>query len=184
MTIFLVLAGLVAVWQLSVEYYAYKTGVPTVASFPASRQVIVEALRPYLAAKAGPSPYTIVDLGSGNGQLATAIARAFPQVKVVGIEISFLPWLLSRLRNKIVGPANLRFERLDFWTYDCGSVDAVVLFLTGSSFLARVGDKLRRELKQGALVIANDESLGIDWRPVAVMDTGKPASKVFVYQQQ
>lgn len=46
-----------------------------------------------------PSTYegTIVDLGSGWGQQAYRLARWFPHAKVIGIERSFVPYLVSKL---------------------------------------------------------------------------------------
>jgi len=168
---------------LSCEYYAYKTGVPTIASFPSARRKIIEILQKDFAARAPAArSYTIVDLGSGGGQLSWHIARALPRAQVIGIEISWIPWLRSVLRQRLRGPSNLQYQRVDFWSYDCATADAVVTYLT-ENIIARVSKKLRRELKPGALVAANDVALRGDWQPIDSIPTGFLKMQVFVYRQ-
>ncbi len=165
---------------LSPEYFAWRTGVPTVASFRPARKKIIEILQKHFGS-ADTSP-TIIDLGSGNGQLTRQIALTLPKANVIGIEISFMPWLISKLRQLFFGPRNLHYQRVDFWSYDCGKVDAVVLFLT-DNVLDRISQKLAKELKTGALVVSNECPLTGDWQPIETVDTGLFKCQIFVYQQ-
>jgi trans-aconitate methyltransferase len=166
---------------IATELSTFRTGVPTVASFSPSRRKIIEALTTYGAA--GSTPYTIIDLGSGNGQLATKIARAFPQTKVTGIEISLVPWCIASLRRTLFGPPNLEFKRENFWPYDCSQTDAIVAYLNGA-VIGRVSEKLRKELKPGALVITNEIPLQGDWQPIETIETGFLKMKIYVYRQE
>ena len=164
------------------EYYALKTGVPTVASFPMARRVMVDLLQAEFADFPHGQRPTIIDLGSGGGQLCAQIARALPQARVIGIEISYLPWLRSVMTQHLFGPANLSFQRVDFWGYSCRPVDAVVTFLTGN-IMDRVSTKLRRELRPGSLVIANDEQLTGDWQAFATRPSGLVNGQIYAYRQ-
>ena len=163
---------------LSTEYYAFKTGVPTIASFPSARRKVLEVLQKHMGAQT----CTILDLGSGNGQLANKIARSFPTATVMGIEISLVPWLFSVLRQRLFGPANLTFLRMNFWTYDCSTTDIIIIFLT-ENIIDRVSTKLQQELKEGALIIANDTALRGKWAPIDTLNTGLFNMKIFVYRQ-
>lgn len=179
---FLILSFVLCVF-ISCEYYKLKTGVPTVVSFPSAQKKIVDILKAKIPNNS--SSYRIVDLGSGGGQLCRRIASAYPKAEVLGIEISFLPWLRSFLVQKLMGPANLQYKRIDFWHFDCSNIDVVVLFLTGN-ILDRMGKKLHQELKPGTYVIANDERLGDGWEPIDIIDN--PVfwvfySKIYVYRQ-
>lgn len=165
------------------EYSTFRTGVPTLASFPPSRRKMIEVLSKHVDAHNGTAPYAIIDLGSGNGQLASKIALAFPNAEVTGIEISFVPWLISALRRLVLGPKNVRFRRIDFWTYDCSTTDGIVIYLTGK-VMERVSAKLRTELKPGAIVLTNEIPLQGDWQPLEVIETGFLSMKVYVYQQR
>lgn len=181
MIVWYVLAGVFCVF-LSCEYYAFKTGVPTIVSFPSARRAMIEILKKTVADQPKKRPFTVVDLGSGGGQLTWKIARAIPEARVVGIEISYFPWLRSVLRQRLLGPSNLAYKRADFWSYDCGEADAVVTYLT-ENIIERVGVKLRKELRPGAFVIANDTALRGDWQPIEAVDTGFLKLKIFVYRQ-
>ena len=164
------------------EFSTLRTGVPTVASFPPSRKKIVEVLRKDRATHGEAEPYRIVDLGSGNGQLATAIASALPDATVTGVEISVVPWAIASLRQKIFGPRNLEFRRQSFWPYDVSNADAVVLYLC-NDVLPRISQKLRDELKPGTLVVINEIPLQGTWQPVETIETGFLKMKVYVYRQ-
>lgn len=172
----------VAVLVASCEYFAWRTGVPTLASFPAARCAIVDILNEGFARGDLPRGATVLDLGSGNGQLAWRIAKAFPEASVVGVELSWAPWAISVLRQRLTGLKNLRFVRADFWTYDISRVDAAITYLT-ENVIEKVGDKLKRELKTGALILANDTALRGGWKPVQERETGLFGMKVYVYRK-
>lgn len=180
-SIFLSYFFCVSLW-VGYEYAFNKTGVPTIATLPRIRRRMVAYLQRDTAAKAG-HPYTVVDLGSGNGQLTRAIACAIPTAQIVGIEISWLPWLRSTLAQKLFGPANLTYQRRDFWDYDCSNADAVVMYLVGKK-MEQAGAKLRRELKPGAMILSNRYALRGDWRPQEEIDIRTPLrSSLFMYRQ-
>jgi len=174
---------LILCFVFCLQYYAFRTGVPTVASSSSSRRKIAEILRKEAAANPSGRSYKIIDLGSGNGQVSRRIAREIPAAQVTGIEISLIPWLYSEARRRLVGYANLEYKRIDFWPYDCSGVDAVVVFLAGKA-MDRVSHKLRAELKPGALVLSNSICLRGDWEPDAVESVGFPDFKVYIYRQR
>lgn len=182
MWIWYILGAVIALVALC-EVSTWKTGVPTLASFPPARWTIHKILREAFERGDLPRDVSILDLGSGNGQLAASLARAFPDSRVTGIEISWVPWALSVLRQRLLGLKNLDFARGDFWPYECARFGVVVTYLTGN-VIEKVGEKLRRELKSGAWVIANDTALRGDWVPFATRATGLFGMKVYVYRQE
>lgn len=178
----LILVCVFSVIFFAYDYYERKTGVPTYPTMPAVRRKMVEILKKDFAAR-NASQYKIMDLGSGSGQLSWRIARAMPEAKVVGIEISYVPWLRSVLRQKLFGPANLEYKRLDFWAYDISDIDAMITYLPGT-IMDRVGEKLRKELRSDALIIANGFALGAEWKPYETMTVRVPFKmSVFLYRK-
>ncbi len=177
-----IIFALILIIAICCEYYAFKTGVPTVASFPSARRKIIEILQNDAAARPDARPYIIIDLGSGGGQLSWHIARNLPYAQVVGVELSFIPWFRSVVRQRLFGPANLNYKRSNFWPYDCSKADAVVLFLKGN-VMDRVSEKLHEELKSGSLIVSNDYTLRGDWQPIATQPAGFFDSKIYVYRQ-
>ncbi len=182
-TVSLVALIIVIAIAASYEYFETKTGVATFPTMPAVRKKIIELLQQD-AKKSSSSPYVILDLGSGSGQMTSRIARAMPEAQVIGIEIAFIPWLRSVLRQRLFGPKNLTYKRLDFWTHDTSAASAVVTYLPGK-IMERVGEKLRKELKPSTLVIANTFNLRADWEPIETITLYAPfKTNLFVYRQQ
>lgn len=165
------------------EYYEYRTGVATFPSMPAIRRKTIEILRQDAATRPAVWPYIVLDLGAGSGQVSWRIARAMPEAHVTGVELAYIPWLRCVLRQRLFGPANLDYKRVDFWSYDCTKADAVITYLPGK-IMERVGEKLRKELKPGTLVVANTFPLRAGWEPVETLTLRAPfKTKVFVYRQ-
>lgn len=68
---------------------------------------------------------TLVDLGSGWGHLAFALACAFPNARIIGYENSLIPYLFSRLFIK----KNLQFRYQDFLDSSLPTADIAVCYL-------------------------------------------------------
>ena len=177
--------GFILVLIASCEFYALKTGVPTVTSNPSARRKMIELLKAEAGLRTRERPFTILDLGSGTGKLTLEIGRALPSARVVGLEISLVPYLLSLLRQRIWGlfwgGKNVAYKRVDFWPYDLSGVDAVVIFINGS-IRERMAAKLKADLPSGALIISNEMYLP-GWGPLATHAVGFLKLKVVVYRQ-
>lgn len=182
----LALMVLFALVGASYCYYDFKTGVSTFPTMPAVRRKMIEILQQDFAAKQPLDPgrvYTIIDLGSGSGQLCGRVARVMPQARVLGIEISPVPWLRSVIRQRLFGPANLSYQRLDFWPYDVSGVDAVLCYLPGT-IMGKVAAKLRKELRPGSIMISNRFRTD-EWEPVETHTVHTPfKTDVLVYRQR
>ena len=159
-----------------------RKNVPTLATGFAGRGKMTEILRQEVAQHQG-APYTIIDLGSGRGELTRHIARALPQAQVIGIEQARIPFWQSRMMQRWFGPANLSYQGVDFFPFDCSKVDAVVFYLSGV-FAQRVGEKLHRELKAGSLVISHTFPLLGAWTPTEVLHFRSPFKEtIYVYRK-
>jgi len=181
-TITLLFVAAVLLIAAAYEYEESKTGVATFPTMPGVRRKIIEVLKKDFDSRPD-RPFVILDLGSGSGQMTSRIARALPEVQVIGIESAYLPWLRSVLRQKVFGPSNLPYKRLDFWPYDCSGAAAVVTYLPGK-IMERVGEKLRRELRPGALIIANTFPLRAGREPHEIIALRAPfKTNVYVYKQ-
>jgi SAM-dependent methyltransferase len=167
----MVLFGAVA---LSYVYYDFKTGVPTFPTMPAVREKIARLLQDELARRPERASFTVIDLGSGSGQMTEYLAATLPGAQIIGIEISFIPWLRSVLRQRWRGgPKNLTYRRLDFWAYDIGKADVVIVYQL-YTILERVSAKLRDELPSGAVILANTFALAPPWQAEATFSIPAP----------
>lgn len=158
-----------------------RSQVPTLVSGFFERQKIIEVLKKDAGTRA--APYTVVDLGSGRGELTRGIARALPQAQVLGLEWAYFPALQSRFFQRLFGLKNLEYRQGDFMAYNCSGAGVVVIYLN-PKMAREVGEKLRRELKPGALVVSNTFPLGGAWQPAEAITLHTPFRvEVFVYYQ-
>jgi len=109
------------------------------------------------------NPRTVYDLGCGWGRLAFALAARYPDAKVIGIELSPLPWLFCKSRQIIQRRPNLEIRYGNFLRMPLGDADLIFCYLMIGA-MRRLSAKLNREAKGGTLVIANSFALQ-DWAP-------------------
>ncbi|OSQ32306.1 cyclopropane-fatty-acyl-phospholipid synthase family protein [Thalassospira sp. MCCC 1A03138] len=98
-------------------------------------------------------PCRVVDFGSGWGDLAISIARARPDITVTGVELSPLPYAVSRIRARLAQLENLSLVRADFRKRDQDPGDVVVCFLD-PRVMADVGDVLNQRMAPGGIVLS------------------------------
>lgn len=165
----------------NVYFIIFNRGIPNIRTAPALRRKMIELLREDSRSKHSKGPYTVIDLGSGNGLLTREIARAMPEARVIGLEISRQQhaWaVMMKRREKL---ANLEYKRADFFKYDLSRMTAVVLFQLATDSVAR---KLSQDLKPGTLVISNKFPLGYGWKHERLLHvkTWNPfQKKLYVY---
>ncbi len=169
------------VFRLVFEATFNRANIPTLATCRAARRKVADILARE-AAKSGKEAYQILDVGSGRGEMARQIAKKIPKAKVKGVEWSRIALTQAALVQRLFGPENLAYERCDFWTFDCSSMDAVFLYL-GPKTTPRMGEKLRRELKSGSFVVAYAFPLLGAWVPQEVVTFRSPFKEtIYVYR--
>ncbi len=171
-----------ALWLLAINLWIlfFNGCVPNIRTAPAIRKNIIGLIREDMQRNTE-RPYTIVDIGAGYGQFTREMARAFPDAKVVGLEISKPTYWWCMLMKKTFRLDNLDYRHIDFFKYDMSGVSAVTLFFYR---LDPVAKKLRRELKPGTFVASNKFHLLDNWVPKEVRDvkTRYPWQKrIFIY---
>ena len=136
-TIECIILGLTFLVCLSLIWSSLRAGITPVPSSRRARQVILSA--------AAQSPAgSIIELGSGWGQLALALAAQYPQRHVIGYEISLIPWLVSLLLKKLYRLPNLSLRRENFLRTKLPHAALLVCYLYpgGMTKLARkLGDE-------------------------------------------
>jgi SAM-dependent methyltransferase len=131
----------------------------------------------------GRDGYTVIDLGSGNGEVTRHIARTVTHARVIGVEWGYIPWQRSRLWAKIFGPKNVEYYRDDFFNFDCSVASCVVMYLNWK-IAQTLGEKLWNELKPGSTVISHSFELKGQWPAPEVVTFYTPFQmKVFVYRR-
>ncbi len=147
--LFAVIVSVTIVAALMLDFYGVATtGVPFV---PVPRH-IVDTVKELMPLKVGDTFY---DLGSGDGRVVCAMAAAFPQARIIGIEKAPFPYLISRFKLWGKSADNAKLLYGDFSRVLLSDATHVYLYLFPEvvDVLLR---KLERELKPGTRVVSCD----------------------------
>jgi hypothetical protein len=142
-------AGILVVFVLCGSLIAFQmaTGVPPLSSTSTEGADVVALLRRARLAEDA----VIYELGSGWGSLVVALARAFPEADIRGIEMSPLPYWVSRLRTRHL--PNVHLRRCDFYGCDLTDAQAVTCYLMMSP-MPKLAELLDRALAPGTPVVS------------------------------
>jgi len=123
------------------------TGVPPMSSSSGEAADVVSLLK-----QAGlPDRAIVYELGCGWGSLVMALARAFPDARIEGIEMSPLPYWVARWRTRKM--PNVHLRRGNFYALDLRDAQAVTAYLMIKP-MPRLADFLDRKLTPGTLVVS------------------------------
>ncbi|AYG62306.1 SAM-dependent methyltransferase [Rhizobium jaguaris] len=132
---------------LSILLFHGLTGVPPVPSSSSEIADVIELLRNANL----PMGAIIYELGSGWGSMAIALAHAFPDAEIRGIEISPVPYLFSKLRMRRFENVTIRWG--NFFDQDISDADAVTCYLMIKP-MQKIGSFLDKMLKDGTPVVS------------------------------
>jgi 16S rRNA A1518/A1519 N6-dimethyltransferase RsmA/KsgA/DIM1 with predicted DNA glycosylase/AP lyase activity len=110
---------------------------------------------------------SIIDLGSGWGNLVIRIAKKNPKRQVVGYELSLLPWLTSTILIKVLGLQNLTLYRQNFYNANLSGASVLVCYLYPEA-MEKIKNKLLLEQPNIDFLISNNFSLP-SWQPYKVI---------------
>jgi hypothetical protein len=123
------------------------TGVPPLSSNSIEAADVVALLK-----QAGLAEHGVVyDLGAGWGSLVIALAGAFPQARIRGIELSPVPYWVSCFRTRNM--PNVLLNRGNFHDFDLTDAQAVTCYLMMKP-MPKLARFLDRTLRVGTPVVS------------------------------
>jgi len=131
--------------------YTLRLGAPPWPSSPRATRALLAALPARIDGE-------ILDLGCGWGGLALALARRYPGRGVVGVELSPVPWAVTRLRALAGRITTLEVRRADLHRVDLSRAELIVCYLHGAA-MARLAERARREAPAGCWLVSNTFAL-------------------------
>jgi len=157
---FLTLFVIFWIW-MSVVYWTLKNGISPMPTTSKTKNKVLSTIPPGTQG-------TVVELGSGWGNMAMQIARFLPHCQVIGYENSPIPYYFSRIWNMMEKQPNLKYYRKDFFDVSLKGVDLVYCYLYPEA-MSRLVKKFDEELKSGTVVISNSFALP-RWDPVQILN--------------
>lgn len=142
-----ILVVIVAVVCFSLLVFQAFTGVPSVSATGSEAGDVVALLRQANVVEHA----TLYELGCGWGKLVAALAEAFPQARIIGVELSPFPYWVARWRTRRFPNVSLR--RGNLFKCDLRDANAVTSYLMAKP-TQKLAEFLDDNLKEGTPVVA------------------------------
>lgn len=97
----------------------------------------------------------VCDLGSGDGRVIFYLAERNKSANFVGIERSFFPFFVSKIKLGLKGYKNIVFRKKDFLDYDLSNFNIFITYLY-PSIMNMLLPKFEKEIKKGAVLYSID----------------------------
>ncbi len=125
---------------------------------------------------------TVFDLGCGDGRLVFAADRAGAH-KTVGIEISYLVYLLARIRNFFYGSERTEIRHGNFFNFhDVREADVIFVFLL-PVIMDKVFEEIWPHMRPGAKVVSHAFTPK-GFTPNRVLKNAGTFKNIYVFQKE
>jgi len=160
------------VW-FSVILWSMKNGISPMPSSDKAKKKVLSAIPPKTQG-------TVLELGSGWGNMATQIAKILPHCQVIGYETSPVPYYFSQIWKRIDRVPNLKLIRKDFFEVSLKDASLIYCYLYPGA-MERLKVKFDNELKPGTVIITNTFAVP-GWEPVQSFQLGDMYhTRIYVY---
>lgn len=122
------------------------------APFISSRPKVIKKIMLELEKIGLPQNACVYELGCGRAGFLCAVRDKYPQAKLVGVEYSFLPFIIAEIQNNLTR-ARLILLRMNFLKVDLHQADIIYCYLNRQSML-NLEEKFSKNLKKGAWIIS------------------------------
>ncbi len=148
--------------------FTWKNGVSPMPTSQKIRNVLLKNL-PEL------NGGTIIELGSGWGNLLFPLSKKYTNCSIIGFENSPIPYLFSSFLNH---SKNLKIMRNDFFEKSLQDANLIVCYLFPAS-MERLKEKLERELRPGTHVVSHTYEIPT-WKPRKTISVD--SSMIYLYE--
>lgn len=145
---------------ISIGWYSWAYGITPTPTSSKVQKVVLQILPLGLKGK-------IVELGSGWGHLAFALARQYPDIDIEAYEISPIPYYLSLWMKGLRRVPNLKFIKKDFFNVPLNESRLIVCYLYPGA-MEKLRGKFEQELEPGTFILSHTFALP-GWVPIKLM---------------
>jgi hypothetical protein len=119
------------------------------------------------------STHSFIDIGCGVGGVLTYLARRHPDIQFTGIESAPIPWLISKLRVRLLGLKNVSIHFQNMWAENLQYYDIVYCFLSPEP-MERLFNKAKTEMQAGSKFVSNSFTVaGIEANTIIDVDDSR-----------
>jgi 16S rRNA A1518/A1519 N6-dimethyltransferase RsmA/KsgA/DIM1 with predicted DNA glycosylase/AP lyase activity len=144
-----------------VLWYSWHYGItptPTSAKVKKSILDVLPSLKP---------EQKILELGSGWGMFALALAHHYPECVVYAYEISPVPFYFSKMFSILKKRGNIHFERKDFFSVSFEDASLIFCYLYPAA-MNQLREKFEKEIHPGTYVITHTFAIS-GWVPFQII---------------
>ena len=160
-----------------IQFYniIFRGYAPFISSKP---RVIREILKELRELKVNPQ-VVIYELGAGQAGFLRAARQRFPQAKLVGIEYSFLPFILGKIQSALTN-SKIEFIKKNFFAINLSSAEIIYCYLNTDT-MKRLELILKRKCRRGTIVISYQFPLP-HLAPIKVTSLNNDKDKIYFYK--
>ncbi|RXJ88224.1 methyltransferase [Arcobacter sp. CECT 8985] len=167
-----ILLLILLIFILFIVISSLKVGISPMPTSKPSQKIILEYLQ-------NSSNNTIIDLGSGFGTLAIHLAVNFPNKKIIGYEVSIIPFYISVILKYILRVKNVHFYKKDFLKQNLKDCDLVCYLYPNG--MKKLENKLFKETINTTIVSNTFSFRNIKEKEV-LNDTSILKNPIFIYK--
>ncbi|MGB9608939.1 MAG: class I SAM-dependent methyltransferase [Minisyncoccia bacterium] len=173
--IFLIFAVIYLIFILDILIFGH--------DLPTSQKAILEIIK--IINKYNPQAKNFYDLGCGHGKVVLKIKKSFPRLEVFGIDKNKFRIFISKIKALFFG-VKINFISANIFNLNLKAADVVYTYLW-YDLMPILEEKLKKELKPGAIVITNTSHF-LNWQPIEIINTwpnnkDPKFEKLFVYKK-
>jgi cyclopropane fatty-acyl-phospholipid synthase-like methyltransferase len=122
---------------------------------------------------------SIIDIGSGLGDMSMYIAKLRPDCSVEGVEIAPLPWLISVVRAKLMR-SKVDFRIGDYRLLNFANYDLIFAYLSPAA-MSELWKKAQAQMRPGAILVSYEfEIEGVE--PTNTMQHSELEKMIYVWK--
>lgn len=159
---------------ISIVIWSIRNGIAPMPSSPKAIRAILSLLPENLEGK-------IVELGSGWGTLAIAVAKRKSQNQVIGYESSPIPYGFSKILCFFSQASNLQIFKEDFYNIYLKDSQLIICYLYPDA-MRRLKTKFNQELNPNTFIISNTFAIP-GWQPIQIVEVKDIYStRIYIYK--
>jgi len=144
------LISILVLYAIAIIYWIYAifAGAPYYPSNKKAIKTVTDFIKKELKSK------KILELGSGDGRVANAIAQLNYTNKITAIELSPFLTIIHRIKNLLKNIKNVDIKNGNIFKYNYNRYDLAIVYLF-PGLMKKLEIKLYKELKPGSFIISN-----------------------------